>query len=170
MQQLLTNQDRFQDSIEQLLSRYRVLPVGDGYIDLILPRGQSIMLIRELAQLSVAVESLSLWCLCTPASEAKLGCPHGMGGPINRFGDGWFSECVHYPSFEVELHGVERDNASLEPQSLAIQCSKIICDFIENQLPKEEYFSECLHPGLWLLVPNDWQRRAYYLHGDAWHP
>lgn len=106
MQQLLANDQVYQDEIEHLLEVYRVQPVGNGYIDLILPCDRAILLIEELAKLPVAVTNLTWWCCCTPESKVQFGCHHGMGGPMNEFGEGWFSECVGFPFFEVEKYGL----------------------------------------------------------------
>ncbi len=163
MQQLLENDMQHQTAIEQLLLKYKVQPVGVGYIDLILPKGDALALIKELAQLPVAVESLSWWCLCTQQSKATLGCPHGMGGPPNLFGEGWFSECVQYPIISVSDQGVDLDSISVEPGQLANECGQVLCNYIENVLPVEGFYSECLHPGLWLYVPQTWKRRNYFV-------
>jgi hypothetical protein len=106
MQQFLANDQACQNAIEHLLEVYRVQPVGNGYIDLILSCDRAILLIEELAKLPVAVTNLTWWCSCTTESKVQFGCPHGMGGPLNRFGEGWFSECVHFPFFEVENYGI----------------------------------------------------------------
>jgi hypothetical protein len=78
---------------------------------------------KELAQLPVAVDSLTWSCLCTPESRATLGCPHVYGGPANLFGDGWFSECVQYSDITVADRGIDLDDNSLEPSRLADECS-----------------------------------------------
>lgn len=160
-QQLISNQTYYQTEIEKLLKKYQAQPTGNGYIDLIVGRNIAIQLIEELAQLPIVVSDLSWWCLCTEESKTKLGCPHGMGGPLNRFGDGWFSECVHYPFFELAPQGIELENRSIEADVLAKESSKILADYLENRLLHESFYSECLHPGLWLYVPNEWRRQTY---------
>ena len=112
-------------------------------------------------RLPVAVESLSWWCWCTPESQANLGCPHGMGGPTNLFGEGWFSECVQYPIISVSDRVIDLNAHSSEPNQLANECSQLLCHYIENELPLESFYSECLHPGLWLYVPETWRRKTY---------
>ncbi len=140
--------------------------MGDGYIDLILPRLRAVALIRELAQLPIAVQRVTWWCHCTTESKAALGCPHGMGGPVNRFGEGWFSECVSYPDFAVEEDGVSLEDASTGARLLAEECSGVVCDYFERDLLLETFYTECLHPGLWLHVPESWRRRWYSLPGE----
>jgi hypothetical protein len=158
MLSLLDNAAHYQDAIQQLLVQHQAQAVGNGYIDIILPRHKAVTLVRDLAQLPVTVESLTWWCLCTPASKATLGCPHGLGGPLNRYGEGWFSECVQYPFFEVAEHGVDLYDPTMEPADLARKCSQIMIDYINDRLPREPFFTKCLHPGLWLHVPDTWVR------------
>lgn len=162
MQQLLEYGDRYQDAIERLLKEFCVQPVGDGYIDLILPLRETLELITELSRLPVVVETLTWWCNCTQESTSRLGCPHGMGGPLIRFGDGWFSECVGYPDFQVMQEGIDLQNRSIKPHDLASECSRVLYDYMQNRLPLESFYRECLCSGLWLHVPRDWKRRKYF--------
>jgi hypothetical protein len=161
MKQLETNQVYFQRSIEEILKRYKAQPAAGGYIDLILTRFNAVKAIQALAELPVAVVDLSWWCHVTPENKGKYGCPHGYGGPINRFGIGRFSECDHYPIFSVENHGVNIEKEMIDETRFALKCSELTCDYLENQLPKEDFFSECLWFGLWLCVPDDWERLSY---------
>jgi hypothetical protein len=162
MNQLLADPAQYQAAIEALLEEYKVQPVGNGYIDLIIARSRVGELARELARLPVVVNTLSWWCHCTVESTKRLGCPHGYGGPENRFGEGWFSECIHYPWFDVTEHGIELHEISVEPDVLAEACSRIVCDYIDHRLVSERFYSECLHPGLWLHVPDYWVRQRYF--------
>src|SRR5689334_16938991 len=88
--QHLATSEQIQEAIEALLAEFHVLPVGTGYIDLIVPLPGALKLIEQLAALAVAVNSVTWWCHCTPESTAGLGCPHGMGGPIDPAGQGWY--------------------------------------------------------------------------------
>ncbi len=162
MQNLNENADTIQFAIETLLEKYSVTASND-YIDLIVPRSNSVGLISELAENLVAVEMITWWCLCSPESKDKLGCPHGGGGPGNRYGEGYFSECYQYPYFEVKNYGIELNNLSIEPSDLSSKCARITTSYIKDTFPSEPFFSECLHPGLWLHVPQNWERRFYDL-------
>lgn len=161
MESLLKDSDRFQIGVERLLEKYNVQPVGSGYIDLIVDCSNALKLIEELASLPVAVQELSWWCLCTPESKLRLGCPHGLGGPENRFGPGWFSECVQYPDFVVAEHEVEYP--STEVHKSVNDIGQLMSNYVQTVLPNESFYSQCLHPGLWLLVPDDWKRKHYWL-------
>jgi hypothetical protein len=161
MRQLLANWNQYQDAIECLLEQFNVQPVGNGYIDLILPRKHAPKLIGELSRLPVVVEGLAWWCHCTPDSMARLGCPHGMGGPVNEFGEGWFSEYCAY--LDVTEQGIDLGDRFMDPRSLANECGRVVCDYIENRLPLENFYSECIHPALWLQVPNNSKREKYWV-------
>jgi hypothetical protein len=163
LENLRENADRFQLEIEGLLEKYEIQPVGTGYIDLILERGKTAHLVQELARLPVAVHYIAWWCHCTPESKLSLGCPHGAGGPPNRLGLGWYSECIGYPDFDVTEHGIQEEDVAIEPQALADQCRELICKYFANVLPNESFYSPCLHPGLWLHVPEGWERKHYQL-------
>jgi hypothetical protein len=163
MQNLHDNHEQFQVVIDDLLQKYKVQPAGDGYIDLILDCKSSLQLIDELAKQAIAIETLTWWCNCTPESELKFGCPHGMGGPTNKFGDGWFSECDHYPDFVVAEQQSSLDEASMEPDIFADECAKLVINYIEKKLPDERFYSPCLHPGLWIYIPDYWQRKYYWI-------
>ncbi len=158
LQQLLAAPDYFQDAIKQLLDQYHVVPVGNGYIDLIVPITAAVPLIAQLALLPVAVEYVAWWCHCTPQSIARLGCPHGMGGPSDPRGPGWFSECVGYPGVEVADYGVMLEYDSAAPAEVARACHDVITDYLIHRFPVEPFYSPCLTPGLWLYVPENWQR------------
>jgi hypothetical protein len=84
-----------------------------------------------------------------------------MGGPKNRFGEGYFSECVHYPDFDLAKQGLNFDDPALEPIELVNACNQILMKYIENNMHLEDFYSSCLHLGFWLHVPDDWKRYHY---------
>ena len=161
IQNLESNREQFRAVIDDLLKEFKVQPVGDGYIDLIVGRDRSLQLIDELAKQAIAIQSLTWWCLCTPESKIQLGCPHGMGGPINEFGEGWFSECIGIPDFVVAEQRSSIDEVTMGPGIFASECSILVAGYINNVLPNEGFYSPCLHLGLWLHVPDDWRRKDY---------
>lgn len=160
-QHLLSASEQIQPAIEDLLAQFHVLPVGTGYIDLIVPVNDALELVEQLAALSVAVNFVTWWCHCTPESTARLGCPHGMGGPIDPAGYGWFSECVGYPDLDVTDYGVLLDDAITTPQALAQACAQIVSSYLTQNFPFEPFYSPCLCPALWLYTPEQWQRKRY---------
>jgi hypothetical protein len=161
VQQLQASPDLFQTAIEDVLSQFRVLPVGSGYIDLIVSVRNVRQLIDQLALLPVAVASVSWWCHCTPESRARLGCPHGLGGPQALDGRGWFSECVHYPDVNLRTQDAIPNAETAAPHVVADAYRHTWHDYFDHQFPHEPFYSPCLWPGLWLYVPDEWQRKWY---------
>ena len=159
----MSHADSFQASIERLLEKYKTQPVGNGYIDLILDKENSLNLIDELTELSVAVENLTWWCNVTEENKSKLGCPHGYGGPLNTYGEGWFSECVHYPDFEIPKLPDPIDEYAMSLSAFVEKCNRLAINYIKNILPTESFYSPCLYPGIWIDVPPDWIRKYYFL-------
>jgi hypothetical protein len=154
---LSENQDKVQIALNSLLKKYQVEGVGNGYIDQILSVEKSIILIKELTALNIAVECLSWWCLTTKESRSRLGCPHGMGGPKNRYGEGYFSECDHYPFTSFEVVEANLQSHYISPENCARECNQKFMHYLINDFLAEGFYSECLHPGLWLAVPEDWK-------------
>ncbi len=163
LQNLHNSQDQLQKTIDDLLCQYDVQPVGNGYIDLILDCGRSLQLMDEFSKKAVAVERVSWWCHTTPESALKYGCPHGLGGPLNKFGEGHFSECPQYPEFVVAEHQSPVNEYSLDPLIYAEKCNALVANYINNVLPNESFYSPCLYPGLWLNVPFNWKRKFYWI-------
>ena len=161
LQNIANQEESLQREIEALLCKYNVTPVGNGFIDLIVSPANALKLIDDLAVLNIATTAVTLWCHALPEHTA-LGCPHGAGGPKNRFGPGWFSECYHYPMFDVEEHGVRKDDERLNPEEFAALCRTLIREYIQDSLPAAEFYTPCLQPALWLHVPKHWQRQTYF--------
>jgi hypothetical protein len=156
MLHLIENQTEIQAAIKRLVEKDKVQIVGSGYIDMIMSIEKSIIFIKELTAINVAVEKLSWWCLTTPESRAKLGCPHGIGGPTNKFGEGWFSECVQFDITSFEGLEAILNSLYISPENVVHECNQKITNYLINDFRSENFYSECLHPGLWLSVPDDW--------------
>ena len=163
LQSLTGNPKFYQSLIEGLLEKFQAQPVGYGYIDLILERESSIRLIEEFTKLPIAIARLTWWCHFTPETKLKFSCPHGMGGPINKFGEGFFSECVQFPDYAVAELPNSPDEFLLSPDNFAEECNKAVVNYIKNVLPFESFYSPCLYAGLWLNVPTDWKRKHYWV-------
>ena len=165
LQNLQNDPERFQSAIEMLLEKHQVQPVGVGYIDLILKKENALNLIRELTNLSVAVYSLTWWCHFTLETASQLGCPHGYGGPQDKYGNGMFSECTHYPDFDIFELPEPIDENSLTTEVFVEKCNTVATDYLKNILPTERFYSPCLYPGLGLRVPDAWKRKYYWAKG-----
>jgi hypothetical protein len=144
-----------QNDIESLLFKYKVEPVGTGYIDMITANELVEGFIDELTNMGLVVEGITWWCHCTKKSEEALGCPHGMGGPISNYYDGWFSETdiqMFIPSDNLEK--ITTDSYGKDVKSINARVIK----YIKQEFPKSKSYVECLVPSLWLFVPDDWER------------
>lgn len=149
-----------QYALEKALAEFQVQPVGAGFSQLIVSPEKAENLINCLTDLNVLVEMVSWWCLCVLERREELGCPHGIGGPQNRFGNGWFSECVQYPDLSVYHNGID---VSVSQQKLVTLGNGSVSAYLSNSLPSKDFYSECLHYGLWLRVPKSWKREFYFV-------
>lgn len=161
LQQLQANSDALRTAIDDVLAEFRVLPVGSGYIDLIVPITDALDLIDRLALVPVAVTSVTWWCHCTPESRRHLGYPHGLGGPRALDGKTWFSECTHYPDLDLSARSVPVTDTTIAAHVLADACRAELRAYLLHEFPQEPFYSPCLCPGLWLHVPDAWQRTHY---------
>jgi len=155
---LHSSPEHIQLALESLFEKYQVQPVGDGYIDLIVDRARALELIAELTDLRVAVERLTWWCNVTPENQSKYGCPHGLGGPLNRSGAGCFSECHDYPDFAIREQPDPVDEHSRSAQAFAAKCNQLAYDYLKDVFQSAGFYSPCLYVGLWLHVPYEWPR------------
>ena len=166
-ERLLRTGEGMQHAIEALLAQYRVQPVGTGYIDLILPCPPAVALIQAVADLGVAIERMTWWCHATEESRTVLGCPHGGGGPRAHASTGIFSECYGYPDF---LPTTPDSGWSMVPEQVAAVCSLQAETYLTTRLAHEPFYSSCLHVGLWLAVPEQWNRLSYDVMHEAYRP
>lgn len=141
--------------LDLLFIKYKVQPVGNGYIDLIIENEFVDGFIEELTKYSLVVEGISWWCHCTEDSQRKLGCPHGLGGPESEFFDGWFSE-TDIPMFEISSNDLKELNKNSTCEKIELINAKVVNSI--NEFQKNDKYSECLVPTLCLLVPDEWER------------
>ena len=118
--------------LDGLIEKYKVQPVGCGYIDCIVTFDNVFGFINDLSNANIKITGLTWWCYC---KKNGFGCPHGMGGPLSRYYEGWFSETV-WPIIEFENN-------------------EQVAAYIKN--PGDSEISECFVPALWLDVPADWK-------------
>ncbi len=163
VESLERNKGFLQPKLDELLVKYKGQPAGIGYWDIITPRDNYISFIDELTELEIAIESVSWWCHCSPENEKKYGCPHGMGGPLCNYFDGWYSEMPDYDKIIVDA---KFDSTVLDINSNALF-------IIKNKKTREYHFPEnrgvfsldfkkdtCFTPGLCLFVPEDWKNKG----------
>jgi len=123
--------------LDRPLKQHRVQPVGWGYIDCITTFDDVFDFIDDLSSMGVKVNVVSWWCHCKDYSS---GCPHGYGGPLSKYFDGWFSEMWFTSEFDNNEQVIEYLKSPID----------------ETMLEWFESIPECFVPALWLDVPNDW--------------
>lgn len=144
-----------QKKVELLFKKYKVQHVGNGYIDLIVSNELVEAFINELTRHNIIIFGVTWWCHCTTESESLLGCPHGMGGPRSEYYQGWFSE-TQIPIYEVPKQFLDEINLS-ELHNKVKSINDHVLKFIRDDFKKDNSYSSCLVPGLWLQVPNEWK-------------
>jgi hypothetical protein len=157
---LKSDSEHAQRQIEVILKKFKVQPVGTGYIDLITLNDFIGDFIEELTAASILIEGVTWWCHCTDDSRAELGCPHGMGGPMSRFFNGSFFE-THIQMFEIANKDINDIN-SINLTTIIPNINSQILKYIKNEFIQSDEYLECLVPALWLSVPRDWKRINYY--------
>lgn len=161
---LENNRDDFIKKLNELLKKYCVEPIGNGYIECIVQKEFFINFVNELTKLGIAIEGCSWWCYVNPNFSNELGCPHGMGGPKSIYFDGWYSE-LQNPIIYLEDN--ERDliltlyNINLISYNNK-KITELICKTLKtpfNYTPTEFIENnKCVMPALCLLVPDNWKR------------
>ncbi len=165
---LRSESESIQNKIELILEKYKIQPIGNGYIDLITSNSDIEDFISELSGIKIIINGVTWWCHCTEKSKKESGCPHGMGGPRNRYGDGWFSE-MQVRMFEIPDEELIIETIDILDNKVKVINEKVIRyikhDFsrlIKYDFSKEKAYLECLVPALWLYVPDEWKRLWYF--------
>ncbi|CAH2713626.1 hypothetical protein BACCIP111895_00762 [Neobacillus rhizosphaerae] len=150
-----------QKEIEEVMKYYKTEPVGSGYIDIITPFAHIEKFIEELTNIKVVVECVTWWCHSSEKNTEQYGCPHGMGGPVSSYFDGWFSEMgFEFETFEIPTDDLEQLNDDSQLQTKIGLINDTILSYI-NDLSKAREYSKCMTPALWLHVPEEWKRIRY---------
>ncbi len=158
------NKNNITECLDGIFKRYKVQPVGYGYVDCITMRDKFEDFVNDISELGVVVNISSWWCYVNPNNPSNCGCPQGIGGPLSEYYDGWFSELQNdlYDVGEVLIDNIKEE---YDLQLLTSINMKVINDI--NYLLKTPFKytpidviegNKCVVPGLWLLVPNDWRR------------
>lgn len=150
---LKRNQETVQKNLDRLIDEFDGIPVGNGYIDIIILRERYVDFINRLTELHLAIECISWWCHATDENIGKFGCPHGFGGPMTQFG--WFSEMCEYHDIDKDAIGhLENEYTSESVRRINEMAAKMIMDNLAFQK------RICLTPGFWIRVPDDWIRET----------
>ncbi len=158
LSELKSVQSTKQKAVEDILEKHQCQPVGKGYAEIITDYEKVHEVIEELTQIGIVVAGVAWWCHCTEENQEMLYCPHGVGGPENEFGEGWFSEMVdesyYYFIAEDELKMLELDH----DHSSTIQLFNEKISTYLDEFPNHEDFISCLTPSIMLAVPEQWER------------
>lgn len=110
---------------------FKVQPVGAGYVDCICPIENVAAFIDAMTQIGIRITEFTWWCFVT---EGHI--PHGMGGPKNQYGNGWFSEI------------------SME-RTCSFDTNEATKQYILMVWPTEKDYQKCYVPAFWLDIPNE---------------
>ena len=77
--------------IDKIMKEYKVQSVGDGYINCICPLENISFFLDEMKKINIKVPHFTLW---EYVSDRNLNSVIGMGGPLNNYGNGWYSELL----------------------------------------------------------------------------
>jgi hypothetical protein len=134
--------ENIKKSLDEILAKYKVQPVGWGYIDCITIMDNVREFIQSLTDLGINIYAISWWCHCANwviyGDNKETGCPHGGGGPESKYFDGCFSEMYQIPNMEFSNNGD-------------------VLHFILNEWQNHKEYLPCLVPAFWLNVPDDWR-------------
>lgn len=161
---LESKKNEFVSQLECLLAKYKVQPVGSGYIDCIVLKNNLENFIKEISALGILITDVSWWCYVNSSDSEAKECPHGLGGPESEHYEGWFSE-LQNEAFSVDGEKVSSVLNSYN-EHLIYSINMQTLDDIKTMLkipfkytPKDYIEgNKCVMPGLWLLVPGDWKR------------
>ncbi|NRH20920.1 hypothetical protein HOO68_02660 [Candidatus Gracilibacteria bacterium] len=138
--------------LDNILEKNQTTIVGNGYVDIIIPRSNYIQLINELVINNFIITYITWWEYCT---GDKFEPKYGMGGPKNKFGDGWYSEiCMDFNEIKTTIASSTNEKEEI---------IDYILSFIENT--ELHFYNESitfkdtksLTPAVWLDVPDDWK-------------
>ena len=108
------------------LEEMKIQPVGDGLIDLICAPENIDRFVDLCNEMGVTIQGFTWWCHVTEGHE-----PCGMGGPVSKYFDGWFSEVPMEDIIKIEGNEGYRE-------------------YLREKWPKDPDFHECYWPGFWI--------------------
>lgn len=154
-----------QEQLDEVIKQYDLYIVnGKNYSDIIVLKENFEGFINGLTTIGITIENITWWCKATEENKIKYGCPHGLGGPMTKFG--WFSEIVQEfeDLSEIETSLFNDLKYNLTPITIKSINDKAI-DIIQNKQTityadgTSLTFKDnpCLTPGFDLCVPMEWR-------------
>ncbi|MDX8363443.1 hypothetical protein [Cytobacillus sp. IB215316] len=156
------NKEELVAQLDKLLAKYKVQTVGKGYIDCIVMKENLVHFIKEISSLGIIITEVSWWCYVDPTNVESTKCPHGMGGPTAEYYEGWFSELENdfFEADEIKVNTILNSYNIDLISSLNMEILNGINNILKIPLkysPNDFIVgNECVNPGLWLLVPDNW--------------
>lgn len=157
------HKQKIMDDLETLFRKHKVEPIGNGYIDCIIQKNNLKAFINEISSLGIIINTCSWWCYVNP-NDINTGCPHGMGGPKSDYYERWYSELendfcsIDEDGLNTALNLFNKEFVYLFNMKMLDRINKMLktpfrytpTEFIDG--------NKCVTPGLWILVPDDWER------------
>ena len=128
--------------LDKILILYKVQTVGNGYTDIIVRRENVQQLVEFLILNGIRIYRITWWEYVD--NKSKPG-KFGMGGPISRYDEGWFSELC-FGDDEISKNTVKEIMKIIE--------NKEITFFDGERIIYRR--DEFLTPALCLDVPSEW--------------
>lgn len=138
--------------LDELIKKFEVIPACWYYSELITRKEMVVPFVNGLAELGIRIRGFTWWCYVDGTTSE---CPHGLGGPWNAYGQGWFSELGHWDNIQLaELESVEETN-------------RRYVDYYMNIFPRMQTYLSCVVPAIDIDVPESWQN--VYIRHRPWH-
>lgn len=109
-----------------LIETLKIQPVGTGWIDMICSPDRIDDFIDLCNSNNLSITGFTWWCHVTDDHE-----PCGLGGPVSKYYDGWFSEIAMWEITSLS------DNESYRT-------------FFKETWSQSEDYEPCHWPGFWL--------------------
>ena len=137
-------------TLDDILEKHKAQPVGHGYIDIIVSRGNYQDFIADIVTNGFLIKSVSWWEWCADKSESE----YGLGGPESVFYNGWFSE------IPVDVDDFNFSTDTTSEKIISTILNKIdtkIISFSDETVVFNK--SNSLTPAIWLDVPDTWRNK-----------
>ena len=115
-----------ESDLEIIFEELDIQSVGNGYIDLICPKENIGSFIDNMNSLGIKITGFTWWCHATNSHRA---C--GMGGPKEKFGNGYYSE--------IYMESVIKFNSNEEFRK-----------FLLEEYPNSDEYKPCYTPAFWI--------------------
>lgn len=136
--------------LDEIIEKYKVQPVGHGYIDMIVFRDNYKSFVADLIKNNYKIESIAWWEWCSEGKKSEFG----LGGPKSYYYDGWFSE-LSIGIDNIELNEGITGEKLIEELTSRIETKTI---FFPNETVTFKQNS-WLTPAIWVNVPDDWRNK-----------